>query len=53
MWKQGRTVIAIDEAAGVWSVRLDPEAPGDTWANPIICGGNVKVDEPGGDDRDR
>jgi hypothetical protein len=50
MWKQGRTVIAIDESAGVWSVLLDPEEPGDTWANPITCGGNVKIDEASGDD---
>ena len=44
MWKQGRTVIAIDESGGVWSVLLDPEQRGDTWNNPIFCGTDVKVD---------
>jgi hypothetical protein len=51
MWKQGRTVIAIEERSGVWSVLLDPDEPGDTWANPITCGGNVKVDDAAGGDR--
>ena len=47
MWKQGRTVIAIEESSGAWSVRLDPEQRSDTWANPIICGTAVKVELSG------